>query len=237
MRAKTMSAGYVAAAVCLLCAALLPSADAGVDVDLGASVPLGDSGRLFFHISSRYFDYEPAVVEHWGVRYTNPDDLAVSLFISSHSGRSPDVIFALRRQGLSWWDVGLRVGIPMDTWFVPVVRDPGPPYGNAYGHWKKHRENPKHIVVLRDADVRNLVAVRMAHEYYGVPAEEAMRWRSSTRNVRELMVREYEGRHATYRAENGRGNERSQGSGKSKDKDKDKDKDNPGKGHGRGRDW
>jgi hypothetical protein len=231
MRARRMSAGLVAATLCLLGAALLPAARAGVDVDLGASVPLGDNGRLFFHISSNYFDFEPAVVEHWGVRYTNPDDLAVSLFIARQSGRSPDVVFALRRQGLSWWDVGLRVGVPTDAWFVPVERDPGPPYGNAYGHWKKHRENPKYMLVLRDADVRNLVAVRMAHEYYRVPMDEAMRWRSSSRNVRELMVHEYEGRHSGPHAENGRGDDRGQGSGKSKEKE------NHGKGRGRGRDW
>lgn len=235
MKTRMISAGLVTATLCLLGVALAPAAGAGVDVDLGASVPVGDNGRLFFHISSRYFDFEPAVVEHWGVRYTNPDDLAVSLFIANRSGRSPDVVFALRRQGLSWWDVGLRVGIPADAWFVPVQRDPGPPYGNAYGHWKKHRENPKYMLVLRDADVRNLVAVRMAHEYYGVPVDDAMRWRTSSHNVRELMVREYEGRHSAKRAQNGRGEDRGRGPGK----DKDRDKGNHGKSHGggRGRDW
>ena len=195
MKRRIVSAALLAVALGVFGAAVLPAAHAGIDVDLGASFPIGDNGRLFFNISSRYFGYEPMVVEHWGVRYTNPDDLAVSLFISRQCGRSPDVIFALRRQGLSWWDVGLRTGVPMDAWFVPVQRDPGPPYGKAYGHWRKHRENPKYMVVLGDADLRNLVAVRMAHEYYGVPVDDAMRWRASGSSVREVMVREYNVRH------------------------------------------
>jgi hypothetical protein len=209
MRAKSLTTGILAAFLCLLGTALVPAARAGVDVDLGASVPLGDQGRLFFDISSRYFDMEPTVVRQWGARYASPDDLAVCLFISRQSHRSPDVIFALRRQGLSWWDVGLRVGIPVDTWFLQVARDPGPPYGRAYASWRRHRENPKFMVVLRDAEVRNLVAVRMAHEYYGVPPEEAMRWRASGRNVRDVMVEQYEIRHRG----DGRAHDRGEGRG------------------------
>ncbi len=225
MRGRTVSAGFLAAALCLLGMTAAAPARAGVDIDLGASVPLGDDGRLFFNISSRYFDYEPAVVEQWGGRYSNPDDLTVSLFIAKQSRRSPDMIFALRRQGLSWWDVGLRVGVPVDAWFVPVDGDPGPPYGKAYGRWRKHRENPKYMVVLRDADVRNLVAVRMAHEYYGVPVGEAMRWRASGRNAREVMVNEYSNRH--------RGNDRSDRQGENENRGRGKKQKK--QGHGKGR--
>lgn len=228
MKGRAIRAGVFAAALCILGAALVPAARAGVDIDLGAGFPVGDNGRLFFHISSRYFDFEPTVVEHWGVRYTNPDDLAVSLFIARQSGRSPDVIFALRRQGLSWWDVGLRTGVPVDAWFVPVERDPGPPYGKAYGYWRKHRENPKYMVVLGDADARNLVAARMAHEYYGVPMDEAMRWRASHRNVRDIMVREYDTRHGRKGGDNDQGDDRGKGG-------RGNEKHGHGKGHGKGR--
>ncbi len=230
MRRRTISGLLLVVAVVLLGAALAPSAYAGVDVDLGASFPVGDNGRLFFNISSRYFDFQPAVVEHWGVRYTNPDDLAVSLFIAKQSGRSPDVIFALRRQGLSWWDVSLRTGVPVDAWFVPVPHDPGPPYGKAYGHWRKHRDNPHYMVVLGDGDVRNLVAARMAHEYYGVPMEDAMRWRASGRNVRDMMVREYDVRHGRG------GGDRDQGDKHQKhDRGQGNAKHDRGNGHGRTR--
>ena len=82
-------------------------------------------------------------------------------------------IFDLRRRGRTWWEISIRYGVPADAWFVPVRRDPGPPYGKAYGHWKKHRRDDRRELVLSDVDARNLVAVRVMHEYYGVSAEIA----------------------------------------------------------------
>jgi hypothetical protein len=183
------------ALVMLLALSPLGEAVAGLDVDFGASVRLGDDTDVFFAVSSRYFDRDRQVVESWGRRYQDPDDLAVALFLSKRSGRSPDFIFSLRRQGLGWWEIGVRVGVPVDAWFLPVTRDPGPPYGKAYGYWKKHRKNPKARIVLTDADVRNLVAVRMVHEYYGVPVEVAFERRASGGNVRVLLSAEYRHRH------------------------------------------
>ena len=49
--------------------------------------------------------------------------------------------------------------------------------------------------MLADADIRNLMAVRMLHEYYGVSAEVAMQWRSSGGDLRTLMAGEYNKRH------------------------------------------
>jgi len=191
-------------------------AQAGFDVDFGASVQVGDDTDLYFAISSRYFDRDRAEVKHWGARYDDPDHLAVSLFISKHSGASLESIYRMRRKGYYWWDISARVGMPMDVWFVPVKHDPGPPYGNAYGHWKKHRGNPE-LVRLSDPDICNLVAVRMLHDYYSVPVEVAMDMRSSGRHLPVLMSDEYGKRHG-----------KSSSPGNSKHG-------HPGKGHGKGK--
>jgi hypothetical protein len=172
-----------------------PAATAGVDVSFGASVRLDDDTDLFFAVSSRYFDRDRRAVDDWGRRFKDPDDLAVFLFLSKRSGKSPDLIFSMRNQGLSWWEVGARIGVPADAWFVPVRRDPGPPYGKAYGYWKKQRHDPRQTFVLVDADARNLVAVRMLHEYYGVSVETAMEWRASGKDLRALSAGEYRSRH------------------------------------------
>ena len=151
-------------------------AQAGIDVDLGASFHLGNDTDVYLAISSRYFDRDRHVVDRVAVRYHNPDDVAVALFLSRHSGRSGDDIYRLRREGVSWWDISVRLGVRPDVWFVPVHHKPGPPYGNAYGHWKNRNKNKHHHFVLSDSDTRNLVAVRTIHEYYGVSAEVAMQW-------------------------------------------------------------
>lgn len=173
------------------------AASAGVDVGFGGAVAVGDDSSLFFSIASRHYDRDPLLVEDWGRRYFHdPDDLAVAMFLGGHCNNGPEYFFNLRRQGLGWFEISNRCRIPVDVYFLPVMRDPGPPYGNAYGHWKKHRRDPKHAVMLTDADIRNLVAVRMAHEYYGVPVDVAMQWCSSGHGVRRVMNDEYRKRHS-----------------------------------------
>ncbi len=167
-------------------------ASAGLDVDLGASVRVGDDTDLFVNISSRYFGRDSRMVADMGTRYSDPDDLSVALFLAHRSRRDPVEIWRLRERGLSWWDIGMRFNIPADAWFVAVRRRPGPPYGNAYGHWKNGKNSAYRMT---DADARNLVAVRMIHEYYGVPVNVAMEWRASGQSIRTLMTREYRHRH------------------------------------------
>jgi len=203
-----------------LAIAMVSPASADVDIDFGVAARIDDRTDLYFSISSRYFGRDHDTVSAWGARYHDPDDLAVVLFISKHSGRSLDELYALRQQrGLTWWEISVRFGVPAEVWFVPVRRDPGPPYGKAYGHWKKHKHDRGERVVLTDADLRNLVAVRMVHEYYGVSVDVAMEWRSSGRDLRGLMTDEYEKRHGKpyHASEVASGNDSK-----------------PGKGHGNG---
>ena len=198
--------------LCLVCT-FGGAARAGVDIDLRASVPIGDDAQLFFGINSQYFDRDRPDVEQWGGQCRNPDDLAVLLFLARHSGRPPAQLLALRNDGLSWWQIGLRLDVPMDVWFVSMSRDPGPPYGKAYGHWRKHQRDRRHTFVLSDREARDFVAVRMLHEYYRVDVPTAMKWRASGRDLRTLANREYRQRHdgekSSGRFERGRKDKRS----------------------------
>jgi hypothetical protein len=218
--------------LCLLALlATAGAATAGVDVSFGANVPVGDDGNLFVSISSRYFDREPRFVEDWQRRYyPDPDDLAVALFLSRHCDQDPEFIFNLRKKGVGWFEISNRCRVPVDAFFVTVRRDPGPPYGKAYGHWKKHKRDRNYVVVLSDDDVRHLVGARMIHEYYGVPYETAMKWRARDRDVRVVMDREYRQRHGGGEGRDGDDRRREtlkeRGNGKSDDHEKSK-----GEGH------
>jgi hypothetical protein len=188
-----------AMALCLGLFLFCQPVQGGLDIDLGASVRLGDSTDLFVTISSRYFDQDRGAVERLGIRFTNPDDLAVCLFIARHSGRSGNQVYFLRKGGMSWWEISARLDLRPDIWFVTVERDPGPPYGKAYGYWKKQKKNQRHVWRLTDGEIRDLVAVRMLHEYYGMPAEAAMEIRASGKNLTLLMTEEYGRRHGKNR--------------------------------------
>ena len=196
----------------LLCsiAALASPGFAGLDIDfsVAANVAVDDDTDLFFAINSRYFDREHDRVADLGRRYRNPDDLSVLLFLARHSRRDVAEIAVLRSKGLTWWEVGVRIGVPADVFFVRVDRDPGPPYGKAYGYWKKHKKNQR-AYALTDAEVRDLVAVRMIHEYYGVSVEVAMSRRAAGGDLRVLMTAEYRERH-------GKGPHKGKGHGKGK---------------------
>jgi hypothetical protein len=204
----------------ILAGMLATPALAALDVDFGAKVSLDDRTDLFFAVSSRYFEEDRTVVKRLGLRYTDPDDLAVALFIAKRSGHSDDAVWNLRRQGLSWWEISVRFGVPVNAWFVEVQRDPGPPYGKAYGYWKKHKKDRRAAVALTDDDCRHLVTVRMVHEYYGVSIETAMEWRSSGRDVRMIVSDEYQRRYGKAKGYA----VRTEGKSDSK---------HPGKGHGK----
>lgn len=213
--------------VCCVAAAGSPSYG-GLDIDFAAAanIAIDDDTNLFFAINSRYFDHDHARVADLGARYRNPDDLSVLLFLSRHSGRDTAEIVALRSKGLSWWEVGFRIGVPVDVFFVHVDRDPGPPYGNAYGHWRKHRRNAR-AFALSDGEVRDLVAVRMIHEYYGVPVEVAMSRRAAGGDLRVLMTAEYRDRHGKgphVANSRGAGGDKGHGKGGGGNKNKNKKK-------------
>ncbi len=195
---------------------------AGFDVSLGATVQLGDDTEVYLAVSSQYYDQDENNVRKWDRQYKDSDDLAVALFISRHAHESPEHVYGMRAKGLSWWEIGVRLGVPTEAWFVPVKKDPGPPYGKAYGHWKKNGKKSPGKMNLSDADAQNLVAVRMLHEYYGVSVEVAMDWRSSGRNLENITAGEYRNRHGKSGKKQVAGASMSQGSpgksGKSKGK-------------------
>ena len=203
---------------------LAPQAKAAVDVEFGAAVNVNDNTSLFFGVSSRYYEREPRVVETWSHRVPNPDDLSVLMFLSARSGRNLDAVFALRRAGLSWWDVSVRLGVPADVWFVPVAHKPGPPYGKAYGHWKKHGKN-HYAYRVDDRTCRDLVAVRVIHDYYGVPVDRAMEMRRKGGRIDHVVSNEYRSRHGKggKHGKHGKAQEASM-------KGHDQDRDDQGKG-------
>ena len=229
----TLKTSILCSAVLATSLAVSAPANAGVDISFGAQAPIGNDGQLFLSINSNYYDREPRVVETWAPRFPDPDDLAVFMHICAHTRTSPDVIFSYRRQGMPWFEISTRVGVPVDTWYVPVQTDPGPPYGKAYGYWRKHQRDPHYAVRLDDRQCRDLVAVRMAHDYYHVTPEQAMEWRRSGASVRTIMTREYRSRHVeAERHDHGD----SKGHGHGHDDQGENEEHGHGHGHGRGHD-
>ena len=107
------------------------------------------------------------------------DDLPVALFLSKQSGQPLNVIVNLRVGGLPWSQVFERVRVAPDVVVVGIDRDPGPPYGKAWGYGKKHGRRAR----LSDRDIVGLVGCQMGHRLVGTSPYELARARGQGRTV------------------------------------------------------
>ena len=153
---------------------LVPAASASAqNVSTGISISNGELRSFYLAIGDYYRVPESRVV-YVRDHYRFPDEeLPVVFFLASRAHVDPQAIIDLRvRQRMSWLNITFYYGLTPEIYYVPVTRV-GPPYGNAYGHYKKHKKDYKKVV-LADADVVNLVNLRFMSEYHGVAAEVVM---------------------------------------------------------------
>lgn len=64
----------------------------------------------------------------------------------------------------------------------------GPPYGRAYGYYKKHGR----VDSLTHAELRDWVELRLMMDYYHHDPEEALRWKEDGKPFHEFAVSHYE---------------------------------------------
>lgn len=187
-----LRAGRIAAiALALaLCAVPVP-ARAGVSFDFLFSMDrVSDDHQFFLNVAVSNYAYDRVVLEPIlpRLRYLEAD-LPVVLFLAHECGRPPGYIVDLRARGLSWSVIFTRVGVPYDVLFAGIDRDPGPPYGNAWGHWRK---SPR-AVRLNDGDIAGLVQVQIGARAAHMRPFEMARARGQGRPI-AVVVAEKRGR-------------------------------------------
>src|SRR5213594_2532082 len=101
---------------------------------------VSNDNQYFLNVAVSNYGYDRVVLEPVlpRLRYVEAD-LPVVLFLADECGRPPGYIVDLRARGLSWAVIFNRVDVPYDRLFVGIRNDPGPPYGNAWGHWRRDR--------------------------------------------------------------------------------------------------
>jgi hypothetical protein len=159
-----------ATAAALILSLFVPAlaGDAFYDVTLGLRV--GDDARFFLNLTNDRYPAPSQVSVAVVKRCPRPaDDFPVIMLLASESRRSPDAVLAMRLRGLTWTDILFELRLSPDVLFVGMDRDPGPPYGNAWGYWKKHGGRPgKRRFTISDAQVVDLAKLRIASSYYRV---------------------------------------------------------------------
>jgi hypothetical protein len=107
-----------------------------------------------------------------------PDyEIPVVLFLAQRAHVTPATIVDMRLGGKRWMDIVVSYGLSPEVFYVPLTIQPGPPYGKAYGHYKKKKRDQWRSIVLDDDDIVNFVNLRFLSSYHHRPADEVVRLR------------------------------------------------------------
>jgi len=166
--------------MCLMAASTASSADTQWNVGVSG----GSKGIEGFYISiGNYYhvpEREVIVVHDRGI---HEEELPVVFFIAQRAHVRPEVVVDLRLRGMSWMDITLHFGLDPGIYYVPVrVGKQGPPYGHAYGYYKKHPRGDWHKNDLRDGDIINQVNMKFISEHHRYAPDKVMRYRSEGRS-------------------------------------------------------
>jgi hypothetical protein len=160
---------------CLLVVAL-QSGPAVAAVRVGATIT-DDGLRSFYLAIENYYrvpERELIVVRE---RHVPDDELAVVFFLADRARQPAGMIVDMRLDGRSWIDIAWHFNLGSDVFYVPLDRQPGPPYGRAYGYFKKTKQSDWPRLRLSDADVINLVNLRFISDHYRCSPYEVTRLR------------------------------------------------------------
>jgi hypothetical protein len=150
------------------------------------------------------------------------DHLGVYFWLSKESGRDINTILKLRLEGLSWSVVFGRVGVDIGRVFITLPRDPGPPYGKAYGYW---RHGPgsrgRTTIVLTDAEICDWVNARSFSVALGIDAGTYLERRGRGEAAVVIAGKTYREKHGKGNVGGaGKKNDTGHGGGKGKGKNK-----------------
>lgn len=186
---------------CLCVAVLLTaSAQAGINYEVGVLwQPRGDDDvQVYLHASNVAYPAPRDHVESIFVDIPHPErDYPVLAFIAYHSHADIRAVWSYRLKGHSWFDVMVRFGVRPDVLFVKLKKHPRPPYGKAYGHWRKHPHKIK-AKDVSDGDVRFWVGVRTVSAYAGISPDRAYERHAGGEKLSNIAGKHYRAKKAAH---------------------------------------
>lgn len=158
----------------LIAAVLVPAAAAAAQVDLGISISDGRLRSFTIAVGDHYRVAPSAVVDLRTRHRLLDEELPVVYFLAARAHVGPQAVIDLRLGRRTWFEIAVRLGLSPEIFFLPVRAERiGPPYGNAYGYYRKHgRGGDWKAVVLSDREVVDLVNLRFLSEYHGMAPDD-----------------------------------------------------------------
>ncbi len=167
----------------LVCLLLLSYGTAS-EATVNAGISISDSGGSFFLAIGDYFSVPQREVIIIRERRIQDNEIPVVFFIAERTRVSTGIIIDLRLKGMSWFDISTHFGLGPEIYYVPVKETAviGPPYGKAYGYYKKKPKKEWKQIKLGDNDIINLVNLRFISDYYEFAPENIIKMRESGKN-------------------------------------------------------
>ena len=189
--------------------ALLIAVAAGVSTSQAGSFDflfsvnhVSDDDQYFLNLTVSSYGYDRDVLEPVLPRLAVVEnDLPVALFLARKSGKSVDYVVGLRARGMSWSAVFGKVGGPVDVLFVGIDRDPGPPYGKAWGHWRKKGQAAR----IGDKTITGLIQVQIGARWAGLSTYDLARARGKGKKVSGLVADKKGRPHKAARVDKAKG--------------------------------
>jgi hypothetical protein len=208
----------VCSAVALLLAAA-PAAAGGINVDVLFNPNPYDDLQVGLHLTNLAYPQPRERVVAVFHEIQNPyEDYPVLAFIAHHAHVTPDIVWGYKKKGHKWSNVMLHFGVHPNVLFMALPQPPRPPYGNAYGYWRKHGDRMPADQITNE-DIRFWVGMHALTAYTGAEPARVYEWNQTGRRFSQVAG-------AKYREKHGKGPRTSQAG-----------VDGPGKGKGKGHDW
>jgi hypothetical protein len=157
------------------------TASTTTSVDVGLSA--GPHGLNSFYLAvGEYYRVPRHEVIYVRDKGIPTNDIPVVFFLAKTAHVAPSKVMSLRLRGFSWLDITYHYGLSPAIYYVPVKEVHGPPYGKAYGYYKKKPKHKWKEIDLSDEDVMNLVNLRFMSSHYNYEPERIVKLRSQGRD-------------------------------------------------------
>lgn len=184
------------------------------DVNVGLGIQ-NDEHRSFYVAVGDYYRVPERSLIVVRERQIPDDEVPVVFFIAQQARVSPEAIIDLRLKRKSWMDITLHHGLSPQIFYVPLAVDPGPPYGKAWGYYKKKPKNKWKEIRLADADIVNFVNLKFVSGHYGYSPDKVVKMRGSGKSFVKINYEIKKGKEGKKNK-----SEKSDSKGKSKGKGK-----------------
>ena len=206
----------------IMTAFLIAGAVNSANAEVSAGVTITEEGLKSFYLAvGEHYNVDQEKVVVVKKRSIPDEELPVVFFLSRKAGVSVDAVIKLRLGGSSWMEITSHYGLSPEIYYVPTARKHGPPYGNAYGHFKNRERKQWNEIRLSDDEIKNFVNLKFVSDHYGYSPDEVIDMRSKGKDFISINAEvKSKTKDKSQPVASDHGPEKNKGKGKGNDKKK-----------------